>query len=468
MSSRSHSHKKPRAPKRRRASQKTIFFNIFLTIIAIFVFSITIYKVTDSIINASGTHLPKLEISLTDVTIEAIDAGSKETKYSGNTAKLTYGNQILDFRDVEIKGRGNSTWAQAKKPYQIKFNEKVDLFEYGKAKKWVLLSNALDPTYLRNDFALKIEHILNTDYALNGQFIELYIDDQYRGLYYLSEKVEIDKSRVGLSDELGILAEIENLHSANEECTSTAKISCLKTHDLVNSDNSNRALTDFTDSIKQFETTLAEKDFNSVANLIDVDSFAKYYLLSEFTVNPDAYSSSFFLYKNGASDKIHAGPGWDFDLSLGNVAWTSDGVDRETFFSPFTNNALRDYTTFSNQSSLIPFADGISTIVYDLLTFPEFESRVKEIYMQTLSGHKDELLDYIKSQADYIRPAALRDAKRWKLQTNFDDEVDYLIDWVAKRFDHFEATYNINTATKEPADQTASASKAEIFETLNF
>lgn len=41
--------------------------------------------------------------------------------------------------DVKIKGRGNSTWGMPKKPYALKFNEKVSLLNEPQDKSWVLL-----------------------------------------------------------------------------------------------------------------------------------------------------------------------------------------------------------------------------------------------------------------------------------------------------------------------------------------
>ena len=94
--------------------------------------------------------------------------------------------------------------------------------------------------------------------------------------------------------------------------------------------------------------------------------------------------------------------------------------------------------------------DRLSSLLYNLMDIPEFKTRVREIYQETLSGKGDDLLNYIQNQASYIKEAALRDANRWKLQTDFDEEIDYLIDWVAKRYNHFEQTYNINSNTPEP------------------
>ena len=54
---------------------------------------------------------------------------------------------------VNIKGRGNSTWALPQKPYRLKFNEKVSLLDEPADKSWVLLANYYDKTQLRNQLA---------------------------------------------------------------------------------------------------------------------------------------------------------------------------------------------------------------------------------------------------------------------------------------------------------------------------
>ena len=198
---------------------------------------------------------------------------------------------------------------------------------------------------------------------------------------------------------------------------------------------------DFVFSINSLHEAISNKDYEAIAEIIDVDSFAKYYLISEFAVNPDAYSSSFYMHKDGKEDKIYAGPIWDFDMAFGNTYWGDNEMDFDKIHSPFETMVFKNYLVSPNASH----ASTISTILYDLMEIPEFEARVKEIYQGTLSGKGDQILDYIKSQAEYIKPAAKRDQERWKLKTNFDEEIDYLIDWVAKRYDHFEQTYGANS-----------------------
>lgn len=422
-----------------------IIIKISLIFITVFIIFVTVFKITEVIILNKKDNFPKIEVALQDIPIEQINMDVKDIKYPNNTITFSSNDKPVVYDDVEVKGHGNANWNQVKKPYQFKFSNKTSLFSLKPSKKWVLLANYLDRSYLRTDIAYYLERILDEYCALNGNFAELYFDNVYYGLYYISEKVEITKSRFSLQNSDGIIGELDNLHTSEEECFYDNKNNCIVAHDIVNQDNINFATKNLADKFSELNSAVSKKDFTKINDLIDIDSFAKYYLLSEFTNNPDAYSSSFFFYQDGEHDKIHAGPGWDFDFAFANTLWHTDGIDRDSFFSPTIDVALKDYVNLYGQDLSNHHASSIYTLLYDLLEIPEFESRVKEIYQETLSGKSEELLEYIRKQADYIRPAALRDQERWKLKTNFDEEVEYLIDWIAKRYDHFEQIYGANS-----------------------
>ena len=430
--------RKKRANTKKRVAKTPIIVKASLIIIVLFVFFATTFKIVEIVIAHKSDNFPRLDISLKDIAVEKLDSGTKDIKYSGNTVTATIDNKNTSYSDVEIKGRGNTTWQQIKKPYQLKFKEKESFFGIGESKKWVLLANYLDPTFLRNDIAFYLEKLLSEPYKMEGSFIELSIDDNYRGLYYLSEKVEIGKPRVNLSSDSGILVELDNIYGVLDGCYYSNDNDCIIVKDLTNEDAETTIMQDFIDNFNLVRAAAKKKDYKKLTSLIDIDSFVRYYLLSEFTINPDAYNTSFFMYKDGKDDKIHAGPGWDFDLAIGNKAWVAKGVDQDLFFSPFETMVLKNYLDKTDEA---PHLNSLSTIIYDLMDIPEFQQRVKEIYQETLAGKGDEILDYIRSQAEYIKPAVLRDQERWKLKNNFDEEVDYLIDWVAKRYDHFEQTY---------------------------
>ncbi|MBQ6149830.1 CotH kinase family protein [Candidatus Saccharibacteria bacterium] len=432
--------KKP-APKAKRTKKPSPLIIIPLIIITLFVLAATTYKIVELIILSQKDTFPTLEIFLKDVPIEQIDAGTKDIKYPGNTIAITTDGNTTNYEDAEIKGRGNFTWAQLKKPYQIKFSENTELFNHGATKKWVLLADYLDPTHLRNSTAFFLADLIDENYAHQGNPIELQIDHDYRGLYYMVKKIGVNKAGINLKNEDGVLIELDNSYGKNEDCLYDIKSNCYVVKDITNEDYTDQALENFLSSLNKVYDAIKEQDYQAISEIIDIDSFAKYYLISEFTVNPDAYNSSFYMYQDGKDAKIYAGPVWDFDMALGNKYWTNNQMDSDKIHSPFETMVFKSYLINHNASH----TSASSTIIYDLMDIPEFQQRVKEIYQETLSGRGEELLDYIKSQAEYIRPAALRDQNRWKLKTNFDEEVDYLIDWVAKRYDHFEQTYGANS-----------------------
>ena len=271
-------HANPSAKKR--VAKTPVIVKISLVIIVFFVFSATIFKITEIVLTHKSDNFPKLEVFLKDVSIEEINVGTKDIKYPGNTISITTNNETSSYNDVEVKGRGNFTWGQIKKPYQIKFSEKTDLLNHGATKKWVLLADYLDPTHLRNDIAFYLADILDKNYAYQGSPIELYIDDNYRGLYYLVKKISTDKAGINLKNEDGVLVELDNSYGESDGCNYDSKGNCFITKDIINEDYTDTAMEDFVSSINSLHKAIKNQNYKTITEIIDVDSFAKYFLLN--------------------------------------------------------------------------------------------------------------------------------------------------------------------------------------------
>ena len=69
----------------------------------------------------------------------------------------------------------------------------------------------------------------------------------------------------------------------------------------------------------------------------------------------------------------------------------------------------------------------------------EFEELVGKMYREKMAGRKQEILDYIDERADYIYQAALHNEALW--DGHLDADLEYLKDWISKRFDYFEELY---------------------------
>ena len=381
---------------------------------------------------AADNGIPSISIALNGTAIDIIHAGTKDIKYPDNFLTVTDFDHIDSYAGVEIKGRGNSTWAADKRPYQIKFAHTTDLLGLGASKKWVLLADYLDDSHLRNHLAFYLSYLLDMPYRDHGQHVDLYIDGEYRGLYYLCHKNEISQRSVRLQDPQGVLVEMDNLWEPDDDFFVSDYDKNRLLFKDVKTDDPELAVTafvDFRQAFNRFERALYASDWNGVKQEIDLESFAQYFLMAELSVDVDGFASSVFFYKDGPHDLIHAGPIWDYDLAFANFRWSIDGPT----LSPHRSWAQRG----TRQGD---FAIQDSTLWQHLMDFPEFRAQVRQIYQNKIFGHAAEIDEYLLTNADYLQDSASRDNATW-WRENFRLSVDLLRDWVQTRLAYLDQLY---------------------------
>lgn len=383
----------------------------------------------------SMREIPRINIELNGITLEQLNSGDKKTNYYNNSLTVSLDSDISKYNDVTIRGRGNSTWGRPKSPYQIKFNERVDLNGTGATKKWIFLANYLDPTNLRNDLALHYAEIVGESNVVKGEFAELYINGEYVGLYYVCHKIEIDSKVIKLHDQNGILVEAENLHIEDSADGLVSENGSRFVISETVSDEEEDILTageDFINAYNFIEKAVAERDFETFIKYADLDSFVQYYLISEFTINPDAYCTSFHLYKNGTNDKIHAGPVWDFDYALANDQWVWGDEYRDNLdpYGLLFGSAPDQETT-------------IQTLFFDLMKMPQFREYVNQYYRERILGRKNELLVYYDSRVRQIEKKAVRNNQVFNLG-DFYENAFSLRKWLSTRYDFLDQTFGNN------------------------
>ena len=381
--------------------------------------------------------LPKVELLLNDTTLEEIYLSGRDEKYEGNEIILKDGDNSVFLTGVQIKGRGNTTWDEPKKPFRIKFANRVDLLGLGFARKWVLLANNLDDTLMRNDIAFYVNRALGGNYAMDGRFVNLFIDGKNLGVYYLTKSISDNRDVVQLRDSMGVLIELDNIHRDGELVYETKEGNYLILKDVVSDDAAVDALNEFGKIFEKIEYYAKEGNYEDLKSVADLESFAKYFLITEFTNNPDGFTASWWFYKDGAGDVIHAGPAWDFDFALGNTRWgdvvTSDFHDPA---KPLTN---REGAEDAKEQSV-----EVAKIIYHMLEIPEFRAMVEKIYRERLMGKGEEVVLRIKENAELLREVAISDAEKWG-KWDFDTEVERLMWWVEKRFRMMDEEYGGRT-----------------------
>ena len=122
--------------------------------------------------------------------------------------------------NLEIKVRGNSTAKADKRPYRLKFASKKtstdgkahkhDLLGYGYAKRnWTLLANVNDKSLLRNALTYHIGKAVGMPFCPGYKFVDLVINNEYRGTYQVSDHCEVDVDRINVNADTGWYVEFQ-------------------------------------------------------------------------------------------------------------------------------------------------------------------------------------------------------------------------------------------------------------------
>lgn len=285
-----------------------------------------------------------------------------------NNYKSEYSDEKFESGTYDIdylRGRGNSTWYSTKKPYKFKLNKSTDLFGMGKNKHWILLANYYDASMLRNKLTFWLGAEMGMKYTPQCIFVDLILNNQYLGSYYLCEQIRVGSSRVNIddleADETSKNATSGNLitggyllgmspYTENDEqkqTFSTEKGNSFVIESPSFEDYFNEAQYNYiSEYMQKTENAIYGEDFKDedgipYSEYMDVDAAVDYYWVQEIASNGDAYySSSTYLYKE-RNGKLFWGPLWDFDY----VAWGDTDTDTTGFrqhYSTWFDKLLQD------------------------------------------------------------------------------------------------------------------------------
>lgn len=235
------------------------------------------------------------------------------------------GNVTCAQKLERFKIRGNLTAALDKKPYSITLSEADGLCGMAEAKNWKLLANATDGAYIRNKIILDLANQITEAYEPEGEFVELYLNGSYQGVYLLTEGVEIAQNRLDADIKEDWLLEMELDFRMEEEIpyviTDQGQIFAVNAENAVSEEN----LYFIETFLNDIESALYAKDGiseisgRSLEEMIDLNSWAGAWLIQEISGDHDTGIASQFSYIQAGDGRLYAGPVWDFDGTMGNV-----------------------------------------------------------------------------------------------------------------------------------------------------
>ena len=400
------------------------------------------------------------------VVMDLFDAGS------GQLNQVSASPTISTVAGVEF--RGSTSQADfyflpgyVKKPYGIELwtdstgvkAKKMSLLQMPEESDWVLNASYNDRSFMRDFIAQNLAARLGLLHS-NTKFVELIINEEYRGVYVLMEKIKQGKNRVPISDLYptenagdnvtgGYLLKIDKTSgspSTTWKSNYTSGISATQKCEFQIEYPQYGIITQqqfiyIRDYINTWEQKLMTEDMNdpkaSFRNYMDIPSFVNYFILNEATRNVDGYRLSTYLYKDKESlgGKIKMGPAWDFNIAFGNADYLNGWMTNGFVYKAMENDGGK------NDAWQVPF--WWNKLVQDASFRKALATRWKEVRKTFLNTTS--IFATIDSAQVVLKDPLTRNFQKYlllgkKIWPNYyvgstvNDEVNWLKNWIQGRF----------------------------------
>lgn len=301
-------------------------------------------KTSIPVIFMQGSRLPVIRLTTASGSMEAVNADKGYSEAGFLEVYDADGNMETAVKVERLSGRGNTSWDAAKKSYAVKLEDAENVLGMGAAKRWVLNANYYDGAYIRNQIGFELARESGMRFTPEERFAEVYINDEYAGLYQLMEKIEPGKNRMDIGN--GYLLEVDYIERSVEEqyilLTNEQPV-------VIHAPEKNCDL----DGVQQFfDAFTADMENGNTAEAmgrLDVESFAKRFVMEEILQDMDFGYTSQYLYLDLKNGILHDGPLWDLYNTMGRGI----AVEAQDFFVTGYdlnyNNVSRWYAVFYSQ-----------------------------------------------------------------------------------------------------------------------
>ena len=444
--------------------------------------------------NTPATYFQLTESDLPIVVIntngQTIDTDFKITAdmgiiYNGQGNRNFITNPFNEYNGkIGIEYRGNYSLSLPQKPFSIELRDltgnSIDSSLIGMPEEndWLLIANYNDKSFARNAIPYETFGEMG-NYSVRYRHVDVILDNEYQGIYLLTEKIKRDSNRVDIS-------KLEPFETFGQDATGgyMLKIDYWNNSDSWQSNFSpiNNPGLDVhfvyyypkPDEIviqqqfyiqgfmNEFETALYSSNFENeltgYRKYISVPTFIDYLIANEVARNRDGFKKSRFLYKDkdhadGTYRKLKAGPVWDFDWAYKDIdANSEDGsgfmheINGEDVNTPGWYIRLLQDPSFANQLKC-RYVNLRNTILNESYIFAKIDSIALKL---------NESQEWHYDTWGHLGAATGTPEQQAPSQT-YTAEVQRLKDWVSRRFDWLDANMpgsiagcgfaNINTLT---------------------
>ncbi len=403
------------------------------------------------VLTTNGTNIPDEPKVLIHMGI--IDNGTGEI------------NSILDSYNgydgnIGIELRGNSTFEHPKKSWSFELRDEqnedinAEILGMPAEEDWILKASWLDKTFMR-DIVPFNQWIELGYWAPRTRMCEVFLDDDYLGLYIMYEKIKRDNNRVDIAkldnDDLqgdsltgGYIVGLgwdDGVSWDSNYLTTTGEDFGFHLRYPKNGNSQAEQENYIMAYIDSFEVAINSADYyhpngNHYSDFIDVKSFMHHFFINEISRNVDGLKQSTYLHKDKDSKggKLSFSALWDYDVAYGNIEYCDSG-EPEGWAYLYDSNCDGEW-----------FQD-VPTWWVRLMDDPHFVNELKCEWLTLRQDifHLNSIFTNIDSIATLIDAAQERNFVKWpvigdnleafpaEIPGSFIGEVEYLKDWFSQR-----------------------------------
>lgn len=380
---------------------------------------------------------------------------------------------------TEIRGRGNSTWGQPKKPYRLKLDKKTDMFGMGKSKHWVLLANYMDESLQRNTLAYNLSASMGMEHC-STVFVDVVLNGDFVGNYQFCENIRVDPNRVDIfdwetfcEDVAAVIIDTEGLDddTAGDLEDAMAEDMAWITSGSVSLNGKTYKIQDYDvevpnitggylieldayfDEISKFDTASGQpimfKNPEYVVTNDDMFNYVKDYIQAfEDAVESADYTSQY------EGETVHYSDMYDMDALvdywlISEIFFNEEINKKSTYMHKEIDEKMKmgpiwDMDYSSGGEGQTYRTENWATLYFNsgehsssqtrnwykyLIKDPYFFMKAQERYWVIRGDHVEAMLDEIDVNYDLLKESAAANGKRWGYGSSFDSYVNSLRNW---------------------------------------
>ena len=378
----------------------------------------------------------------------------------------------------KIKWRGGSTNTEDKhkRNYKIKFNDDIQLFGLRKDNQWILDAGQADLFRLRNRIATELwNDIAHKPYyadkepnaltGVRGQVVEVYLNDEYRGIYCFTECMDRKQLKLKKFDKIS-----NEIHGGLWKSTSYGSALMWECPESYN--NQNKMWDVFEVKYPELDD-LPETDYSTLWNAINFvinsndEDFSNH--ISEYFDIPVIIDYYIFLHTLNAFDNVGKNMYWAVydkaeDKKLTLAVWDLDGTVGAKWLNDW---AVPDYNMNINLNLIVRLKN---------LNVNNFNERADQRYHELRKTFlsTNQLIKRYQDYYDLIESsgAAKREQDKWSKDSdikyeeiNFEQEISYIKQWIANHMIYLDT--NIFTSHTGINNLSITQHQNSVFYNLN-